>query len=92
MNAKLVLTIFVIGLAVAQIIIIAGLSGRGQDLAALQDEERQLVADNQRLRNEIGEIVSFSKVASASAELGFAKPGELLYLSPEAPVAQKPNP
>lgn len=92
MNAKLFLVIFVIGLAIAQIFVSAGLAGRGQDLAALERQAAELTRQNQELRNQISSFGSLSKVASQAAQLGFGKPQELLYLVPEEPVAQKVNP
>lgn len=82
------LVTLLVGLSLAQILVSLRLAGRGQDLAALEEEARSLSQENQRMRSQLSEAAALSKIASTAAELGFIKPEKLLFLTPQIPVAQ----
>jgi cell division protein FtsL len=61
----------------------------GEKLKTLENQERILKIENERLEKEITEASSLSSVKKRAESLGFRKASSYLYLTSEIPVALK---
>lgn len=73
--------IFIVGLLFAQILVAVRISTMGRNLAQLESKWAQLVWGSQRLEESIAYHTALATIASKSAELGFVKPTQIIYLS-----------
>jgi hypothetical protein len=60
----------------------------GAKLSSLENKEKGLISANRELTSSLIKLSSLVKVQESSSLLGFAKPGQLLYLNGEETVAQ----
>ena len=86
------LLIFVAGMILAQFVVGIRLSTVGVKLTLLEKEWRELVLENQKLREEIALHTSLSQISSLSAQFGLAKPGEIIYLTSRQTQANLSSP
>lgn len=83
-------SILLIVLVIAQVAVSVVYSNFGGTIRDLEEMAQAVALTNQRLSTEVAKLESLGVVASRAGELGFA-PGEVLYLTPQAPVAVKLN-
>lgn len=62
----------------------------GAHVAALEREEADLVREKQNLSNQLINSSSLSEMGEKAEELGFKKPGEIIYISEKEAVAKLP--
>jgi cell division protein FtsB len=77
-------------LAISSVIMTIDVSATGAQISALQKKEEILLSENRVLEGELTKTSSVSGLQEKSAELGFVKPTETVYLSGVAPVANIP--
>lgn len=62
----------------------------GAEIASLEQKEAQLTEENSLLSGRLLETVSLDAIEKKAAELGFAKPVNVVYLNGNEPVAKLP--
>jgi len=77
-------------LAIGSVIMTIEVSATGAQIASLQNKENVLSAEKRVLEEELVKTSSVSELQVKSAELGFTKPAETVYLSQSLPVANIP--
>lgn len=93
MNAKRKINPFFLVIALlaavvaAQLIVSSALAGKGSELVKLEEEARRLDRENSKLKQEVAQSSSLSKVAEIAEELGFTKPSSFVYINLSEPVA-----
>ena len=60
------------------------------EVASLQKEEATLSDQKMGLENNLVKSLSMGELQTQSAEMGFVKPGTLVYVAPAQAVAQLP--
>ena len=85
------LSIIIIGMVVlvslAQLAIAHNLATVGEKVRQLEIKANQLEQENVILAEEINKIGSLSKIAQKAEELDFIKATQVLYITPQLPVA-----
>lgn len=87
--AKYTVVLLVV-LVIAQVAVSVAYSNFGGTIRDLEERAQAVSLDNQRLGAEVAKFESLSTIASMAGELGFQSP-QVLYLTPQAPVAAKLN-
>ncbi len=77
-------------LTIACIFMTIETSTNGAEIAGLQNKEAQLMARQQDLQENLVQALSVNKLAEQSAQLGFIKATNLVYVTDAAPVAKLP--
>lgn len=62
----------------------------GAKLAILEEETRKLARENELLEGELVKASSLSNLGEKAEDMGFQKPGLVLYISKEEAVAKLP--
>ena len=78
---------FILLLALVQIYVSHRLATAGKLVAELENETLKIRDENQKLREEISHLGSLSVVFEKAHKLGFKTTKEVVYLTPEVPVA-----
>lgn len=77
-------------LAISSVITTIGVSASGAQISDLQKKESQLSSEKRVLEGQLVKTSSVSELQTKSADLGFVKPAETVYLSAGLPVAKLP--
>ena len=68
-------------LAVSSIAMTVETAGSGAEVAALREEQNRLVSEKRNLENTLVKSLSLTDLEVKSAELGYAKPIDTVYIS-----------
>lgn len=77
-------------LAIANVIMTIDSSATGIEVSDLRSRENALAEQKRSLQDELVRSLSVSELQEKGGELGFTKPGDVVYLSAGAPVAKLP--
>lgn len=77
-------------LAIFSVVTTIGISVSGVQISDLQKKEVQLISERRVLEGQLVKTSSVSALRTKSADLGFVKPAETVYLSQGIPVAKLP--
>lgn len=77
-------------LALFQVVLSNRLATAGEQIGAFEEKKVALLAEKRRFEQEIIELTSHSRIASASAAIGLVKTDSFVNLSDEVPVALRP--
>ncbi len=77
-------------LAISSVITTIGVSVSGSQISDLQKKEAQLSSEKRLLEGQLVKVSSLSELQTKSADLGFVKPTDLVYLPQSLPVAKLP--
>ena len=90
---KVSLTLMVVGivliLLLAQMLISYRLAIAGEEVKSLEIAAQEIGDENQLLKERINQMGSLSRVQQQSRMLGLVKTNQVLYLTPQVPVALK---
>ena len=78
---------FILLLALVQIYVSYRLATAGKQVAGLENEALKIRDENQELQEEISYLGSLAVVSEKAHQLGFKTTQEVVYLTPEVPVA-----
>lgn len=65
-------------------------SASGAIISQLEEEESRISQENKRLASELIELDSLKNLEKEAEDLGFAKPGKIIYITGDATVAKVP--
>ncbi|HKC04647.1 MAG TPA: hypothetical protein VKC54_02140 [Patescibacteria group bacterium] len=77
-------------LAISSVITTIGVSVSGAQISDLQKKEVILASEKRTLEGQLVKTSSVSELQTKSADLGFIKPSDIVYLSQSLPVANIP--
>ena len=77
-------------LAIINVVMTIDGSTTGLSISNLQKTEKELTDQKRVLQDELVKTLSVGELQEKSAELGFVKPVDMVYLSQTAPVAKLP--
>jgi hypothetical protein len=77
-------------LAISSIIMTIETATSSAEVASLQKEEATLADQKMSLENSLVKSLSMGELQTQSAEMGFVKPGTLVYVAPAQNVARLP--
>lgn len=88
---KYILIGFAVILAVSSVLMTVVTATSGAEVSNLQKEEAQLSDQKRYLEDTLVKTLSMSELQAKSAELGYVKPGNLVYVAPPEAVAKLPE-
>ncbi len=86
-NLPILVILFVVGLAIVQLVITHRLSTAGETIKEIEIEASRLEEKNELFRQEINKLGSLRRISQEAEKLGFIRQNNLLHLTPEVPVA-----
>lgn len=85
-----ILVVVVILFGVSTIVAAIESSSYGVRLYRLEEQARQLEAENSEMKGELAATTSLSRVISESTKLGMSKPANFVYFNRETTAAKLP--
>lgn len=81
----------VVILGVFQVVISSQIATEGKGQKSLEEEKAKLLEENTFLKNELARLYSISSLEKKALEAGFVRASQVMYLTPQVPVAQIPQ-